>query len=53
MLESVTCGSSGQEVSEGNNISNWARSHPCGTVTKNVNAFCPCPINVFEAELKF
>lgn len=28
-----------QTISEGNNISNWARSHLCVILEKNLNAF--------------
>lgn len=36
----------------GHNISNWARTHSCDVLGKNVVAFCPCPINIPEIELK-
>lgn len=39
-------GCPGQEVSEGNNISNWPRDHSCDILTKNVAHFCPCPENL-------
>lgn len=52
MLESVTCGGPAQEVSEVNNLSKWARTHAWGILMKSVAAFCSCPVNLFEAELK-
>ena len=40
-----------QEVSE-ENTSMWLRDHSCDILLKNVAAFCPCPKNLPEANLK-
>lgn len=48
----VDCRGLPQEVSEGNNISNWARDHACDTLTKNVTEFCTCPKSLQESKLK-
>lgn len=41
-----------KNISEGNNISNWARGLPCDILMKNLSFFCPCPENFPKAELK-
>lgn len=46
----VDCGGLAQEVSEGNNISNWARAGPWDDLAKS--AFCPRSKNLPEAKLK-
>lgn len=48
----VDYGGPAQEVSEGNNISNWARDHSCDTLAKSVTEFCPCPKGLQESKLK-
>lgn len=47
-----TTGGSYDEVSDGNNISNWVRNYAYDSLTKNVSAFCPCLKNLPEAKLK-
>lgn len=39
-------------VSEGKNMSKLPRGYSCGILGKRVAAFCPCPKNLSEAELK-
>lgn len=46
----VGCGGSAPEVSEGNNIRDWARGHPCDNLV--MSAFCPQPKNLPEVKLK-
>lgn len=48
----VDYGGPAQEVSEGNNISNWARDHSCDTLAKSVTEFCPCPKSLQKSKLK-
>ena len=48
----LSCGGPVQEVSEGKNISKWPRDHSCDNCGMNVAAFCPCPKNLSEANLK-
>lgn len=38
----LNCGILAQEVSQ-NNFSMWPRDHSWDVLSKNVNAFCPCP----------
>lgn len=40
-----------QEVSEGKNVSKWSRDHCCGIFSRTMESFCPCPMNLLEAEL--
>ena len=42
-------GSPVQEMSEGNNNSNWARDYSCDIWAKNQVAFCLCHKNLLEA----
>lgn len=42
-----------QEISEGNNISNWARDPFCDFFfSKNAAVFCLCPENLLRDKLK-
>ena len=50
-LEDNNAETSVENVSAGNNISNWARDYLCDVLAKNVSAFCPCPKNLLETKL--
>lgn len=48
----VDSGGQAQEVSKGNDISNWATDHSCEILAKEVAAFCPCMKNLSKIKLK-
>lgn len=48
----VLCQGLAQEEGKQGLRSNWAASHSCDVLAKNVAVFCPCPKNFFEANLK-
>lgn len=48
----MDCGNPTQKVSDGDNISNWARNHLCDILDKNMTAVCPCPKNLSKAKLE-
>lgn len=48
----AVCGGLAQEVSEGNNINNWARGHSGNILANHLVAFCHCPENLPKAKFK-
>lgn len=40
-----------QDISEENNITNWARDKSCNTLVKNMTVFCHCFKSFPEAKL--
>lgn len=47
----VNCEVQAQEISEGNNNSNWVRNNSFVVLAKNVVAFCLCPKNLPDSKL--
>lgn len=48
----AVCRGLAQEVSEGNNVNNWARGHSGNILANNLVALCYCPENLPKAKFK-